>query len=111
MNGIDLLYIVGGLIVLFILWEAVSHYHNWLETDRYQRRQRRLQRIQLNDILSERSYRNQLRHMLLVGGITVKFNLLTSAFTEATKSFENFSEKLTVFNKLLVEDPQEKHTI
>lgn len=94
MNGIDLLFIVGGFIFLFIVVEIATRYHTWSEWDRNRRHQRRLDRFELIDHISEQTYRNNLRLMFKLGLFTTHIHTLNATFSEATKAINNFNLKL-----------------
>ena len=91
-TGVDMLFVVVGLILLLILVEVWDRYSDWREWDFDRRRERKLYRLELQDHIEEKKYRRHLRlvfNLLLVEKSTKS---LTNAMTEATKSLNKFGE-------------------
>jgi hypothetical protein len=85
-NGIDLLYIFVGLVLLFVVIEAWDRYSDWFEWDRDRRRKRKLDRLAYQEKLAENRYRVYLR-----GSVSNDFVM---ALNRAARSIEKFGEVL-----------------
>lgn len=60
-NGIDLLFVVIGFVLLFIFIEGWNRYWTWADWDRERRLKRRYFRYEFQDDFTEISYRQYLR--------------------------------------------------
>ena len=93
-NGIDLLFIIIGFVLLFLLVEGWDRYRNWSEWDRDRRRQRRYRRFELRDNLDERIYRSYLHRLAIILQITCSTSKFNDAMRDMSKSFEEFNKAL-----------------
>lgn len=60
-NGIDLLFAVIGLILLFLFVEGWNRYSDWSEWDSDRRRERKQYRYEFQESFVEAEYRSYLR--------------------------------------------------
>lgn len=84
MNGIDMLFVAVGFVLLLIFVELWERYADWFEWDRNRRRERRRFRYDLQDAYSEMNYRLYLRELLSPG--------LIATIRRATRTMEKFHE-------------------
>lgn len=95
MNGIDLLFVAIGFVLLFIITEAWDRYSDWFEWDRDCRRQRKLNRLEYQEKIAEKEYRRYLRINFKILTFSRTFShSLTPAVKQATRSIEKFGEIL-----------------
>ena len=85
-NGIDLLFVLIGFILLLLLVEGWDRYMYWSRWNRDRRRERKCSRYELQDSFSEEEYRVELR-MLLSDNVF-------SAVHKMTRSFDKWIEAL-----------------
>lgn len=88
-NGVDLLYTIGTLVLLWILWVFSTHYHNWAVWNQERRWQRKRFRTEQAERFEEDEYRAYLRRLISDNGFL-------STIHRVTRSFERFAE---VFQK------------
>lgn len=101
MNGIDLLFVIVGLILLLVIWEVMTYYLDWSEWNQNRRRDRQLERYELEDDISEREYRRDLRFIFSI-------SCLTNTFSEFVKAMKKVGDSMNKFNKAI---SQEKHIL
>jgi hypothetical protein len=91
-TGIDLLFVVIGFILLFLLVEASDRYRNWSEWDRDRRRKRRHERYILKDQIAEKEYRRRLRFEFTMNLFSIKMKKMKHSFDDVTRAIKNFNE-------------------
>jgi hypothetical protein len=95
-NGIDLLFVVIGLVMLFLVWHYGSKYNKWSEWDNNRRHARKLARFDRQFKMEEEKYRKQLRLLLPIFLLTVNFTKFGEAIKKASKSIDEFGRKLAI---------------
>ena len=93
-TGVDLLFVVVGFVLLFLLVEVSDRYSNWTEWDRDRRRQRKLDRLKLLEEISERDYRRHLRFIFHMKLINVSTNKFIVAMKDLGNRFKEFNQIL-----------------
>ena len=86
MNGVDLLFVVIGFILLFLFVQGLDRYKDWVNWDRDRRRQRQHYRHEFKESFVEAEYRSYLRTLISPG--------LISAMYKLTHAFEKFNQAL-----------------
>lgn len=74
-NGIDLLFVVIGFVLLLIFVEGWNRYKNWSEWDRNRRRQRQNYRHEFKESFVEEEYRSYLRTLISPGLISAMYKM------------------------------------
>lgn len=100
-TGIDMLFVVVCLILLFIFVEVWDRYSDWREWDFDRRRERKLYRLEVQDHIEEKKYRRHLRLMFRLFLIEKSTKSLSNAMTEATKSLQKFHKIFSQKNPTL----------
>lgn len=83
-NGLDLLFVLIGLILLFVLMEIYIRFSSWSEWDRDRRRGRTYHLWQLKINQEEDAYRAYLRRLLVPS--------LQAATHRATRAIQKFNK-------------------
>lgn len=91
-NGIDVLFVVIGLVLLFVIVEMWVRYSAWLEWDRNRRRQRRHDSIRFKYNFEEDEYRRHLRRVFNTKILTYSFSHMTVAANRASESLREFNK-------------------
>lgn len=84
-NGVDLLYTICTLILLWGLWVFGTHYHNWAVWNQERRWQRKRFRTEQAERFEEDEYRAYLRLLIVDNGILAVVH-------RSMRSFERFNE-------------------
>lgn len=87
-NGVDLLYAIVTLVLLWIIWVFSTHYHNWAVWNQERRWQRKRFRTEQNELFEEDEYRAYLRHLISDDGLIAVIHRATRAFQRLTESFQ-----------------------
>lgn len=93
-NGIDVLFVVIALILLFVVWHFGEKYAEWSEWDHQRRRQRIRTRMCVSEELEMESYLDGLRLMLRLRKFSNAMMEITGTICEMTKAFDNFGRQL-----------------
>lgn len=86
-NGLDLLFVIFGIILLFGILEIYIWFRRWRRWDYDRRRERKFYLQLVQDSFEERAYREELRRLIRPGVI--------QAVHSATRAFEKLHEVLT----------------
>lgn len=95
-NGIDLLFVVIGFILLLLFVEGWSRYKNWSEWDRDRRRKRKKYRYEFRDFLAEHEYRAWLQFIF-------KVNILRERSKNMQLQLDEFKNSITILQTRLGE--------
>jgi hypothetical protein len=88
-NGVDLLYTICTLVLLWGILVFSTHYHNWAVWNQERRWQRKRFRTEQAERFEEDEYRTYLRRLISDDG-------LIAVMHRATRAFQRFNE---VFQK------------
>lgn len=94
MDGLDLLFVVFGLLLLLAIWELTANYVWWRRWDVERRHERRMELQDYQDTAAETRYRQDLRLSFKIRVLSSGLAGFTRAIENAQKEFENFSKKL-----------------
>jgi hypothetical protein len=90
-DGIDLLFVLIGFILLLLAVEVWDRYHDWFEWDRDRRRQRKYRRYEIQDNFAEKQYRGHLRLLFRLGVLTTAFYYMTDTTNHTLSTFRTYT--------------------
>lgn len=64
MNDLDLLYMLLGIFLFWLIIEAVIYYENWIKWNYERLRDRKRWQLEFQEILAEGEYRAQCRNLI-----------------------------------------------
>jgi hypothetical protein len=102
-NGIDLLFAIISLILLFGIWYFGELYADWSEWNHRRRRQRTRARMRVYEEFEREEYLTGLRWTFRLQTFSRIMNDIGAAARRAAEAFESFNRQLG--------DSQQKHSI
>lgn len=93
-TGIDVLFVVIGLILLILFVEIWERYSNWSEWDRKRRRARQHYRYELQESFFEKEYRRHLRFELTINVFSTSMKKMQLGFEKMTSTMNKFTNAM-----------------